>query len=109
MTGEQIGSLLAELPKFLAAFRPYFQREKTFGYLQKYLLGLVADVKRKSIEPIALAAGVPVRTLQEFLSFFVWDHQRVDDALGRLVADRRGGPEALGILDACGHPKRGAK
>jgi hypothetical protein len=31
----------------------------------------MADLKRKSIEPIALAADSPVRTLQEFLSFFI--------------------------------------
>jgi SRSO17 transposase len=109
MTGEQIASLQAELAKFLEAYRPYFRREKTFGYLQKYLLGLVADVKRKSIEPIALAAGLPVRTLQEFLSFFRWDHDRIDDALQRAVADRYASPEALGILDASGHPKQGDK
>ena len=34
----------------------------------------LADLKRKSIEPIALASGVAVRTLQEFLAFLSWDH-----------------------------------
>jgi SRSO17 transposase len=109
MTGEQIASLQAELAKFLEIYRPYFRREKTFGYLLKYLLGLMADLKRKSIEPIALAAGLPVRTLQEFLSFFEWDHDRIDDAMQRMIADRYASPEALGILDASGHPKQGDK
>jgi len=109
MNGEQIASLQAELAEFLEAYRPYFRREKTCGYLQKYILGLMADVKRKSIEPIALSAGLPVRTLQEFLSFFRWDHERIDDALQRAVADRDAGHEALGILDASGHPKAGDK
>ncbi len=109
MTSEQIASLQAELAKFLEAYRPYFRREKTFGYLHKYLLGLMADLKRKSIEPIALAADLPVRTLQEFLSFFRWDHGRIDDALQRTVADGYASPEALGILDASGHPKQGDK
>jgi len=109
MTGEQIASLQAELARFLEAYRPYFRREKTFGYLYKYLLGLMADLKRKSIEPIALAADLPVRTLQEFLSFFRWDHDRIDDALQRAVADRYATIEGLGILDASGHPKQGDK
>jgi SRSO17 transposase len=109
MTGAQIASLQAELARFLETYRPYFRREKTFGYLQEYLLGLMADLKRKSIEPIALAAGLPVRTLQEFLSFFRWDHDRIDDALQRAVADRYANPESLGILDASGHPKQGDK
>jgi SRSO17 transposase len=109
MTTEQIASLQTELAAFLERFRPYFKRRKTFSYLQKYLLGLMADLKRKSIEPIALAAGVPVRTLQEFLSFFAWDHQRLDDELQRTVADSYGSPRALGVLDASGHAKQGDK
>jgi hypothetical protein len=30
----------------------------------------MTDLKRKSIEPIALASGAAVRKLQEFLAFF---------------------------------------
>jgi SRSO17 transposase len=55
-----------------------------------------------------LAAEVPPRTLQEFLSSFRWDHQRAEDLLHRQVADRPGGP-GLGIIDACGHAKQGDK
>jgi len=109
MTAEQIGSLRSALKECLAGFRPYFRRQKTFDCLQKYLAGLMADIPRKSIEPMALAAGVPVRTLQEFLSFVVWDHPRIDDAMQRLVADCCVSSRALGILDASGHPKQGDK
>lgn len=109
MTGEQIASVEAELKKFLNAYEPYFKREKTFGYLLKYIVGLLANIPRKSIEPIALAAGLPVRTLQEFLSLYVWDHDRLDDALQRAVADGYANAGALGILDATGHPKAGDK
>jgi len=42
--------------------RHCFKRDKTFGYMQKYMLGLMANLKRKSIEPVALASGVAVRT-----------------------------------------------
>ena len=109
MTYEQIASLQPALAAMLEVFRPCFRREKTFEYWQKYVLGLLADLKRKSIEPIALAAGVPVRTLQEFLAFFRWDHQRADNALQRLVADQHADENAIGVLDASGHPKRGDK
>jgi len=87
----------------------YFPRASTFGHWQSYLAGLMADLKRKSIEPIALASGTPVRTLQEFLSFFVWDDQRVEDHLQRLVVDRHGCDHAIGVLDSSGHPKQGDK
>ena len=76
MTFEQIASLQPALLTLLEKFRHCFKRTKTFEYWLTYILGLISDVKRKSIEPIALAADVPVRTLQEFLAFFRWDHQR---------------------------------
>jgi SRSO17 transposase len=67
----------------------------------------MADLKRKSIEPIALAAGAAVRTLQEFLSFLDWDHESANDHLQRLVMDRHGCGRAVGVFDACGHAKQG--
>jgi SRSO17 transposase len=109
MDAEQLMSLRPQLAQMLGAFRDCFRREKTFGYLEKYILGLMTDLPRKSVEPIALAAGVPVRTLQEFLGDFRWDHQRAEAALHRRVADRHSAGDALGILDATGHPKQGDK
>ena len=90
-------------------FGPFFKRQNTFQYFLCYITGLLAELKRKSIEPIALAAGVPVRTLQEFLSFFAWDDRRVDDSFERLVADEHASAHAIGILDASSHPKTGDK
>ncbi len=109
MTADQIRSLQPALAALLDRFRGCFQTEKTFGHWQRYLLGLLADLKRKSIEPIALAAGVAVRTLQEFLAFFAWDHERVDQQLQRLVMDEHGCEAGIGVLDASGHVKQGDK
>jgi len=89
MTADQIRSLQPELAALLAFFRPCFKRTASFGHWQRYIVGLITDLKRKSIEPIALAAGVAVRTLQEFLADFAWDHQRADTILRQLVMDRR--------------------
>jgi SRSO17 transposase len=109
MTGEQAASLEPALVSLLQRFRQCFRREKTFWYWQKYILGLMSDLKRKSVEPIALAAEVPVRTLQEFLSCFQWDHDRIDTALARVVADEHSQEQALVVLDASGHRKQGDK
>ena len=46
-----------------------------------YSLGLLAQFKRKSIEPIALWIGVAVRTLPLFLSQFAWDHWQIESRL----------------------------
>lgn len=107
MDYEQIASFQPALAELLDKFRHCFKREKTFGHWQRYILGLMADLKRKSIEPIALSAGVAVRTLQEFLAFFKWDHQKVEETMLRLIADEHNSEDAIGILDATAHPKQG--
>lgn len=109
MTADQLRSLQPALAALLKKFRRCFRKEVTFRHWECYLLGLMADLQRKSIEPIALAAGVPVRTLQEFLSFFVWDHERINRTLQRLVMDEHGCEEAIGVIDGSGHHKQGTK
>jgi len=109
MTADQIRSLQPALAALLSSFRGCFGRASTFGHWERYLLGLLADLKRKSIEPIALAAGTAVRTLQEFLSAFEWDHERVNRLLQQRVMDLHASERAIGVIDASGHPKQGKK
>ncbi len=109
MNADQMRSLQPALAALLERFRTCFKRDATFDHWQRYLAGLMTDLKRKSIEPIALAAGVPVRTLQEFLAFFAWDHQRIDRMLQQLVIDEHGCDQAIGVIDGSGHPKQGDK
>ncbi len=107
MDASQMESLRPALAQFAEEFRDCFKREKTFGYLKAYVGGLMTDLPRKSIEPIALAAGVPVRTLQEFLADFDWDHARAEVKLHHRLADRAAAGPIIGVLDATGHPKQG--
>lgn len=109
MTGDDIASLEPALRALLEGFRDCFRCQKTFGHWQTYIVGLLSDLKRKSIEPIALASGVAVRTLQEFLAFFVWDDERVNRKLQHQVADARPSRNAIGVVDASAHGKRGDK
>jgi len=108
MDAQQLGSLEPLLRRWVTGFEPCFKRRATFEHFRCYLLGLMADLKRKSVEPIALASGTAVRTLQEFLSHFKWDHQRMGRMLLHRVADRFPGG-GIGVIDATGHPKRGPK
>ena len=58
MTSEPMASLASATSALLKRFRHCFEREKTFQHWLAYLPGLMTDVPRKSVEPIALAAGV---------------------------------------------------
>src|SRR5277367_3611170 len=86
MTDEQLDELGSALDEFL---RPYLfccVYTQTFGHLHTYCRGLLSDLKRKSVEPIALASGCAVRTLQEFLRDHHWQHGQVREQLQRHVA-----------------------
>lgn len=109
MNGEQIASLGPALAAHLQRFEHCFCREPTFKHLEQYVRGLMTNLDRKSIEPIALGAAVPPRTLQEFLSHLSWDHGRAEATLHRLVADRPVRGPRIGVLDASGYPKQGDK
>jgi SRSO17 transposase len=73
---------------------------------------LLSDLKRKTCEPLALYAGVAVRTLQEFLKDHVWSFVQVRDLLQEHVAGTLGdlpGDDlgTLGIVDETGTVKKG--
>jgi hypothetical protein len=57
----------------LKLFEECFKYCPTVEHLHAYCRGLLSDLPRKSAEPIALACGTAVRTLQEFLRNHVWD------------------------------------
>jgi SRSO17 transposase len=86
MTAEQIVGLGPAFSEYLRSVQHCFVTRKTFGHLQTYCRGLLSDLPRKSVEPIALSAGCAVRTLQEFLTLHRWDQSRMRDELQQRVA-----------------------
>src|SRR3954454_17572632 len=95
MTDQEIADLGPAFGRYLARFRECFLQKRTAGHFDNYCRGLLSDLPRKSVEPIALACGTAVRTLQEFLTTAAWDfgavrdlHQeRVAEALASVPAD----------------------
>ena len=74
-----------------------------------YVRGQLSDLPEKSVEPIALEAGVAPRTLQEFLSQLKWDEDRMRDRLQHVVAAEHAGPHTIGIIDETSDVKKGDK
>ena len=86
MTTSQILALGTAFAAFLRLFAGCFAQQRTREHLLAYCRGLLSDLPRKSVEPIALTAGIAVRTLQVFLKSSVWDHCRLRDLLQRHLA-----------------------
>jgi SRSO17 transposase len=87
MTEQQLEALGPALDHFVQPYLFCCGYTQSFAHLHTYCKGLLSDLKRKSVEPIALAAGCAVRTLQEFLRDHLWHHPQVRQQLQRHVAD----------------------
>ena len=104
-----IRKLKPKLNKFLKQFDDCFPRKDTRAHLPIYITGQLSDIPEKSVEPIALNAGVAPRTLQEFLSQHHWDHDLLRDQLQHIVRDQHSGPHSIGIIDETSDVKKGDK
>jgi SRSO17 transposase len=107
MDAEQIRGLGSMLDDFLGKFADCFARRDTRAHLPVYVGGQLSNLLRKSVEPIALAAERPVRTLQEFLSQLEWDHDRMRECVAKIVIEDHGDCEAIGVMDETGWVKKG--
>ena len=106
---QQIRKIRPRLRQFLKRFDDCFPRKDTRVHLPVYVSGQLSDIPEKSVEPIALNAGVPARTLQEFLSQHAWDHDRARDRLQQIVRDEHAGPNSVAIFDETSDVKKGDK
>jgi len=104
MTEQEIAGLGPAFATYLGRYRDCFLQKRTAAHFDTYCRGLLSDLPRKSVEPIALEAGTAVRTLQEFLVTARWDHEQARDLLQRhlleavaaLPADPLG---TVGVID----------
>ena len=102
------------LADFLDRFLFCCRFTQTFRHRGVYVRGLLSDLPRKSVEPIALQAGTPVRTLQECLKDHAWDFAQVRDrlqghtaaVLSALPADDLG---VVGLVDETSAVKQGTR
>ena len=94
LTPQALDDLVEELREYHAIYSPLFRRREQREWAEKYLRGLLAELPRKSVEPMVLALeganGRAVRTMQLFIREGAWDDeailrrhwQEVDHALG---------------------------
>ena len=105
----QIRALKPRLDDDLARFADCFARCDTREHLAVYVRGQLSDLAQKSVEPMALAAGLPPRTLQEFLARYKWDENAVRQRLHQLIARDHACSHSVGIIDETSDTKKGVK
>jgi SRSO17 transposase len=118
LTPADLAEVGEDLAAYQAHFAPLFARREQREWSAVYLRGLLlADVRRKNVEAMALrllGAGPDaarqvrqVRALQQFIGEGGWDDDAILAAHQRLVAASLGEPDGALILDGSDVPKRG--
>lgn len=100
-----------ELVSFHQLFAQHFQRLEQRCWSALYLCGQLADLERKTIEPMVLAlVGVApeiIRAVQQFIGQSPWKLAPLIHQQEALVAAWLGQPDGVVIVDGSGFPKRG--
>lgn len=104
-----INGLRMRLLRFLSQFSDLFYSKKGRLSFQTYVQGQLGSLERKSVEPMADAAGIPPRTLQEFLSHVVWDEDGARDRIQEVVRRNHSEGETIAIADETAIPKKGTE
>lgn len=109
MDADQIRGLSPMLRDYLSRFDDCFERRGTRNHFSTYVEGQLSDLSEKSCEPIALAAGIPPRNLQEFLAAYKWNEDLARERLQKMVVCEDSGPNSIGIIDETSDVKKGDK
>ena len=109
MDAKVIRRLKSRLNTFLDEFADCFTRKDTRMHLTTYVKGQLSDLRRKSVEPIALAQRIPPRTLQNFLSVLSWNHEAVRERVAEIVCRDHAHRHAVGVIDETSDDKNGRK
>ena len=109
---QDLNSIVDELAAYHAIFSPLFARKEQRDWSHTYLQGLLAEMPRKSIEPMVLhligADRNAVRALQQFVSEGAWDDSAIIKQLWSELANELADPhDGVLILDGSDFPKQG--
>src|SRR5918992_1877158 len=100
-----------ELVTYHALFHDLFQRREQREWSAFYLRGQLANLERKTVEPMVVALPGPalaaVRAGQHFLGEGAWEDAPSLARHPRLVAESLGEPDGVVSFEGSGFPKQG--
>lgn len=109
VTRKQLAPCVANLDGFIKRYLPRFYRTEQRDHARTYIEGLLSDLPRKTIEPIATDHDEHRRPLQRFVGAGCWSDANVRGEHYAHVLEELGDPEAVIILDPSAFPKKGAE
>jgi len=105
MTPEQIAEVWPRLLEFTGGMLGGLARSDQRAAGELYVRGLLADGRRKSMQPMAERLGVDHQRLQQFITSSTWDYAAVRRNVARWFAASQ--PVEAVVVDDTGFPKDG--
>lgn len=109
ITRKQLEPCLENLKTFMDRYVAKFYRIEQGEHARTYMEGLLSDLPRKTIEPIATDHDEERRPLQRFVGAGLWDDEKVLSELHVEVREEIGDPQGILVLDGSGFPKKGVE
>ena len=100
---------LERLKEFTKPYLELLPRVEMQRHGDAVMEGLLTEMERKSVEPIAEQVGQHRRTLQYFMGESPWDHQALVNQLCETVAKDIGDANGILVIDPSAFPKKGKK
>ena len=109
MEVQRLKALRGELDVFVSRFDDCIKTVPSRRHMRTYVGGQVSHLERKNVAAIALKAGVPPRSLQEFVAIHRWGEEGVGDRVQEIVATEHADPNAIGVIHETSFGKKGDK
>lgn len=95
---------------YCEAYRDLFPEVRTFEYFKYLHLGLISDIKRKTLPAIAKVVGLEnAEGLDHFLTESPWSAEKLEERRLKIILSLLNGEEIIVIVDETGDKKKGEK
>lgn len=102
-----IQNIYPGIDDYLAPFLKHFHRSEGRDLAQSYVVGLMMDGERKSVEPMSERVNASERSMQRLLTEVKWDDQEVIREFRRVMLAETIDPQGVLVVDDTAFPKKG--
>ncbi|MGB5157319.1 MAG: IS701 family transposase [Desulfobacterales bacterium] len=95
------------IDEYMTSFFNYFHRKEGRDLARNYVIGLIMDGERKSVEPMSEKVNAFERSMQRLLTEVKWDEQEVIREYRRVMLDKTSDPQGIIAVDDTSFPKKG--
>lgn len=93
--------------EYLAPYARYFRRSEARDLAQSYVVGLMMDGERKSVEPMSERVHGSERGMQRLLTDVIWDEAGAMREYRQQMLAETTDPQGILVVDDTGFPKKG--